>query len=153
MPGQAVALHPAADQPARLEPAVGLRRAVCDVGVQVGETLLSTARVRSLVPGDVIELDTHVGEEVDIHVDGEPVFKGHVGQSHQQYAVKVTQRRKIEHQVLDRSVGQLLIRKGLISLEQLQVARVDEMLNRKPLVDSIVARGWVERKVLEAALG
>jgi flagellar motor switch protein FliM len=130
-----------------------LRRAVCDIGVEIGATTIPTARVRSLAPGDVLELDTHVGEEVDVHVDGEPVFKGHIGQSHSQYAVKITQRRKIEHQVVDRSVGQTLIRKGLISLEQLQVARVDEMLNRKPLVDSIVARGWVERKVLEAALG
>jgi hypothetical protein len=30
---------------------------------------------------------------------------------------------------------------------------VDEKLNRKNLLDSISSRGWVERRVLETALG
>ena len=50
-----------------------------------------------------------------------------------------------EREVVDRTAGQQLVRKGLISREQLQVARVDERINRRPLLESIVARGWVER--------
>jgi hypothetical protein len=54
--------------------------------------------------------------------------------------------------VQDRTSGQILVRKGLISREQLAVALVDERINRRPLLDSIANRGWVERRVLEAAM-
>ena len=61
--------------------------------------------------------------------------------------------REVERTLMDRTAGQTLMRKGLISYEQLAVVRVDERLNRRSLLDSIVARGWVERRALENALG
>ena len=75
-----------------------------------------------------------------------------MGHSHGNYAVRVTTRRMIKRDFVDRTSGQKLVRKGLITSEQLAVAQVDERINRKLLLDSIVSRGWVERKVLEVAL-
>ncbi len=63
------------------------------------------------------------------------------------------ERRQSERSLTDRTAGQTLLRKGLISREQLAVVQVDERLNRKSLLDSIVNRGWIERRVLENALG
>jgi len=119
----------------------------------LGTAELSAGRIRALAPGDVIELETHADEEIDVCVEDEPVFRARIGQNHQQYAVRIGTRLSVEREMVDRTAGQQLVRKGLISREQLQVARVDERINRRPLLESIVARGWVERRVLESALG
>ncbi len=119
----------------------------------LADTELSAARVRSLREGDIIELDRRCDEDIDIRVEGEPIFKGRVGQSHSKYAIRISERRQIERSLTDRTAGQTLLRKGLISREQLAVVQVDERLNRKSLLDSIVNRGWLERRVLENALG
>ena len=119
----------------------------------LADTELSAARVRSLREGDIIELDRRCDEDIDIRVEGEPIFKGRVGQSHSKYAIRISERRQIERALTDRTAGQTLLRKGLISREQLAVVQVDERLNRKSLLDSIVNRGWLERRVLEDALG
>jgi flagellar motor switch protein FliM len=131
----------------------GLRRARVELTARLGEVDLPATRVRRLVPGDVIELESHSGDEIDLLVEREPVFRAQIGQNHLQYAVQVRSRRSVQRETVDRTVGQQLVRKGLISREQLQVARVDERINRRPLLESIVARGWVERRVLESALG
>ena len=119
----------------------------------LADTSLSTARVRSLREGDIIELDRRCDEDIDIRVEGELIFRGRVGQSHSKYAIRISERRQIERSLTDRTAGQALLRKGLISREQLAVVEVDERLNRKSLLDSIVNRGWLERRVLENALG
>ncbi len=119
----------------------------------LADTALSAARVRSLREGDIIELDRRCDEDIDIRVEGEPIFKGRVGQSHSKSAIRISERRHIERSLTDRTAGQALLRKGLISREQLAVVQVDERLNRKSLLDSIVNRGWLERRVLENALG
>ena len=119
----------------------------------LADTELSAARVRSLREGDIIELDRRCDEDIDIRVEGEPIFRGRVGQSHSKYAIRISERRQIERSLTDRTAGQTLLRKGLISREQLAVVQVDERLNRKSLLDSIVNRGWLERRVLENALG
>ena len=136
---------------------INLERNIHDVEASVrvvlGQTQLPTSRIRSLQDGDIIELENRTDENVAIHVEGQRIFEGRVGRSRNQYAVQITRRRTIERQLVDRTAGQTLVRKGLISHEQLAVARVDELINRRPLLDSIVARGWVERRVLEHALG
>ncbi len=119
----------------------------------LAETELAASRVRSLQEGDIIELDQRCDKDIDICVEGEPIFRGRLGQSHSKYALRISERRKVERSLTDRTAGQTLVRKGLLSREQLVVARVDERLNRRPLLDSIVARGWIERRVLENALG
>jgi len=119
----------------------------------LAETSLSAARVRSLRAGDIIELDRRCDEDIDIRVEGELIFRGRVGQSHSKYAIRISERRQIERSLTDRTAGQALLRKGLISREQLAVVQLDERLNRKSLLDSIVNRGWLERRVLENALG
>lgn len=119
----------------------------------LGEATVSTRTVKNLQVGDVIELENRVDDDISINVHGEPIYTARMGRSNLQYAVRINERREIERERFDRTAGQVLVRKGLISHEQLQVARVDELVNRRPLLDSIVARGWVERRVLESALG
>ena len=123
------------------------------VSAVLGTTSLQGSRIRALAEGDVIELDRKIDEPIDILVAGEPLFRGRLGRSNTQYGVRITEKREVERELVDRTVGQVLVRKGLISHEQLQVARVDEILNRRMLVDSLVARGWVDRKIAENALG
>ncbi len=130
-----------------------LREVVVELASVLGECDLTTAEVRKLQPGSLIELRTHAGDETEIRANGETILGGLIGQNHLQYAVQVSSRRTIQREIVDRTAGQQLVRKGLISREQLQVARVDERINRRPLLESIVARGWVERRVLESALG
>jgi hypothetical protein len=91
-------------------------------------------------------------EDVEVLVDGEPVFRGRLGRAGLRYGVKITARRTLTERIVDRSVGQTLVRKGLISREQLAVAQIDELLNKRSFLDSVVARGWVDRRVLEQAL-
>ncbi len=129
-----------------------LRDSLANVAVVVGHAEVPTARMSSIAPGEIIELDRRIDEDLDVRVEGENVFKGRIGRSHQNYGVKISGWREIKRDVVDRSVGQILVRKGLISREQLAVVLVDELINRRPLLDSIVARGWVERMVLERAL-
>lgn len=129
-----------------------LRAVTANVSVDLGETMERTERMRSLSVGDVIELDRRVDEDLDVKVEGETVLRGRLGRSHHQYAVRIAERKEIKRDFIDRTNGQTLVRKGLITHEQLAVARVDEMVNRRPLLDSIVSRGWVERRVLETAL-
>ena len=119
----------------------------------LAETELAASRVRSLQEGDIIELDQRCDEEIDVTVEGEPIFRGHLGQCHKKYAIRINERREVDHSLTDRTAGQTLMRKGLLSREQLAVVRVDAQLNRRPLVESIVSRGWIERRVLESALG
>jgi flagellar motor switch protein FliM len=130
-----------------------LRDVALELSAVLGSVDLPATRITSLRPGDVIELETHANTDIDVCVEAEPVFRARIGQNHLQYAFKVSSRRTVEREVVDRTAGQQLVRKGLISREQLQVARVDERINRRPLLESIVARGWVERRVLESALG
>ena len=101
----------------------------------------------------MIERDRGCDEDIDIRVEGELIFRARGGQSHSKYAIRISGRRQIERSLTDRTAGQALLRKGLISREQLAVVQVDERLNRKSLLDSIVNRGWLERRVLENALG
>jgi flagellar motor switch protein FliM len=129
-----------------------LRDSRARVSVSLGETRLSARRIRSLAPGELIELGRRVDEEVDVLVEGQEVFKARIGQSHRCYAARITSRREPLGALQDRSTGQILLRKGLITREQLAVALVDERMNRRDLLDSISSRGWVERRVLEAAL-
>jgi hypothetical protein len=75
-----------------------------------------------------------------------------MGRSGQRYGVKITARRSAAQKIVDRSAGQTLVRKGLISREQLAVAQMDEILNKRSSLDSIVARGWLDRRVMEQAL-
>ena len=119
----------------------------------LAETELPTSQIRSLQEGDVIELGQRTDQDINVHVEGEPIFKGRLGKSHKKYALRISERRRVERTLMDRTAGQTLMRKGLISHEQLAVIRVDERLNRRSLLDSIVARGWVERRALEKALG
>ncbi|MFQ5513734.1 MAG: flagellar motor switch protein FliM [Myxococcota bacterium] len=136
---------------------VHLHRSLMDVEAEatavLGETEIPAERVRALAEGDVIELDHRPDQDIDVRVEGEPIFRGRLGKSHLKYAVRISGRRRVERTLVDRTNGQILVRKGLISHEQLAVAQVDELINRRPLLDSIVSRGWVERRVLEAALG
>jgi len=119
----------------------------------LSEAEVPASRLRSLKVGDIIELDQRVDQEIDIQVEGEPIFRGRVGKSSSKYALRISERRQVERSVIDRTAGQTLVRKGLISHEQLAVVRIDERINRRSVLDSIVARGWVERRVLESALG
>jgi flagellar motor switch protein FliM len=130
-----------------------LREIELQLSAVLGSASLPATRIRALAPGDLIELETKADTEIDVCIESEPVFSARVGQNHLQYAFKVMARRTVQREVVDRTAGQQLVRKGLISREQLQVARVDERINRRPLLESIVARGWVERRVLENALG
>lgn len=118
----------------------------------LGTTMLRTSKVHALAPGDVLELVRKTDEDIDVLVEGEPIFRARLGRSGANYGVKITTRRRIKRELVDRTSGQRLVRKGLITSEQLAVAQVDERINRRLLLDSIVSRGWVERRVLEAAL-
>jgi flagellar motor switch protein FliM len=129
-----------------------LRQVPLAVNAFLGAATISMARLGALAPGDLIELETPSGGDIDICAEEEPIVRGRLGQNRQQYAVQVTELRDVQRDVVDRTAGQVLVRKGLISREQLQVARVDERINRRPLLDSIVARGWAERAALERAL-
>ena len=122
------------------------------VSAVLGTTKLSTSKIHALAEGDVVELDRRVDEDIDLLVEGENVYKARMGRSRSNYAARVTTRRMIKREFIDRTSGQKLVRTGLITSEQLAVAQVDERINRKLLLDSIVSRGWVERRVLEAAL-
>jgi flagellar motor switch protein FliM len=137
----------------RLHLEQNLRGVPVSVSALLGSASLPMSRLRELAPGDLIELETPPGGDIDVCAEGEAVLQGRVGQNHSKYAVQVTQLRNVQREVVDRTAGQVLVRKGLITREQLQVARVDERINRRPLLDSIVARGWAERRVLERALG
>jgi flagellar motor switch protein FliM len=136
----------------RLSLEQSLRESEVEVAAVLGRAELSAARVRSLAPGELIQLDTEAGHDLPVLVEGEEVFRGRLGKSGHQYGLKITSRRETRNRMADRQTGQLLVRKGLISREQLAVAEVDEILNRRSLVDSIVGRGWVERRVLEQAI-
>jgi flagellar motor switch protein FliM len=136
----------------RLNLVQNLRASEAEIAAVLGSAEMSARAVRELTEGSLIPLGRRVHEEIDLHVEGEPVYKARIGQSRQNYAAKVTQRRRYEIEIHDRTAGQILVRKGLISREQLAVALVDERLNRRQLIDSIVSRGWVERGVLENAL-
>jgi flagellar motor switch protein FliM len=129
-----------------------VRQTETRVAAVLGETELRTSKISTLAPGDVIPLPVKTEQDVDILVEGEPIFRGRLGRSGLRYGVKITERRTLTERMVDRSVGQTLVRKGLISREQLAVARIDELLNRRSFVDSVVGRGWVDRKVLEQAL-
>jgi flagellar motor switch protein FliM len=129
-----------------------LRDVAIDVSALLGSAEVPAARLAALQPGEVIELDALSGSDVDVCADSEPILKGRIGQSRLQYAVQVTELRKVQREAVDRTAGQALVRKGLITREQLQVARVDERLNRRSIIDSIVARGWAERRSVERAL-
>jgi flagellar motor switch protein FliM len=118
----------------------------------LGETRLQTSQITNLAVGDVIQLPVRTSEDVEILVEGDSIFRGRLGRSGLRYGVKITARRKLTERIVDRSVGQTLVRKGLISREQLAVAQIDELLNKRSFVDSVVARGWVDRRVLEQAL-
>jgi flagellar motor switch protein FliM len=129
-----------------------LRRTRAQLSAVVGEAQTTAGAVRRLRAGDVIRLDRRVDEEIDVYVEGRPVYRARMGQSHLNYAVRITQRRQSAGALQDRTAGQILVRKGLITREQLAVALVDEHINRRPFLDSIAARGWVERRLLDAAL-
>jgi flagellar motor switch protein FliM len=122
------------------------------VSAVLGETRLPASQVANLAVGDVIALPVKTNEDVEVLVEGDSIFRGRLGRSGLRYGVKVTARRSLTERIVDRSVGQTLVRKGLISREQLAVAQIDELLNKRSFVDSVVARGWVDRKVLEQAL-
>jgi flagellar motor switch protein FliM len=129
-----------------------LRDSRAEVAAVLGEALLPARRVRALASGELIQLSRRTDEEIDVQVEGRDVFKAQIGQSHQCYAVRVSSRRESQGALQDRTAGQILVRKGLITREQLAVALVDERMNRRQLLDSIVSRGWVERRILESAL-
>jgi flagellar motor switch protein FliM len=118
----------------------------------LGEAEVPASVVRRLAPGDVIELDRQAHEPLSLLVEGQETFRGQLGKNHHKYAMRIASKKEIQHRIVDRTLGQVLIRKGLISREQLAVAQVDELLNRRPILDSIVGRGWAERRVLEHAL-
>ncbi|MCH8959816.1 MAG: FliM/FliN family flagellar motor switch protein, partial [Bacteroidetes bacterium] len=96
-----------------------------------GRRTCGSPQPRSLRAGDIIELDRRCDEDIDIRVEGELIFRGRVGQSHSKYAIRISERRQIERSLTDRTAGQALLRKGLISREQLAVVQLDERLNRK----------------------
>jgi flagellar motor switch protein FliM len=122
------------------------------VSAVLGETELPTSKIANLSVGDVITLPVKIEEDVDVRVEGEQIFRGRMGRSGQRYGVKITARRSAAQKIVDRSAGQTLVRKGLISREQLAVAQMDEILNKRSSLDSIVARGWLDRRVMEQAL-
>ena len=130
-----------------------LKSVEASVAVVLGETDETAGRMNALQVGDLIELERRTDQDIDVLVEGEQVFTGRMGKSHHKYATRIETRQLIERDFVARTDGQVLVRKGLISYEQLSVARVDEVVNRRPLLDSIVERGWVERRVLEAAIG
>jgi flagellar motor switch protein FliM len=129
-----------------------LRDSRVELAAVLGEALLPARRVRDLAPGDLISLSRRTDEEIDVRIEGRDVFKARIGQSHQCYAVRIASRRESQGALQDRTAGQILVRKGLITREQLAVALVDERMNRRQLLDSIASRGWVERRILESAL-
>ncbi|MFQ5698185.1 MAG: flagellar motor switch protein FliM [Myxococcota bacterium] len=131
---------------------LNLRKVRAEVRCVLGTTELPASRVRALDVGDVIELPVRTDDEVSIEVERRPTFRGRLGKSHLKYGVRVTERRSVEQRTVDRTAGFVLVRKGLLSPEQLAVAQIDERLNRRPIIDSIVSRGWVERSVLETTL-
>ncbi len=118
----------------------------------VGETEVPASRISNLTEGDLIELPVRADQEIEVRVEGEPIFWGHLGQTHKRYGIKISRARAAVKRVVDRAAGQVLVRKGLISREQLAVAQMDEVLNRRPFVDSMVARGWVDKSTIEKAL-
>jgi flagellar motor switch protein FliM len=129
-----------------------VRETPVEVRAVLGDATLPASRLRALRPGDVIEFPVRVDEDVTVEVEGQEIFRGRFGRSRDKYGVRIGTRRTIEVQLVDRTAGQVLVRKGLISREQLAVAQVDELLNRRSLFDSIAARGWCERRVLEQAV-
>ncbi len=135
---------------------MNLEKNLCDTEISLaahlGDALLPTSRVRSLAPGEIIELDRGIGEDIDMEIEGEHIFTGRIGKSNLNYGVSITSRREMKRTFIDRSIGQILVRKGTITREQLAVATVDELINRKPVIDSIIARGWAERSAVQAAL-
>jgi flagellar motor switch protein FliM len=129
-----------------------VRETLTTVTAALGETELRTSRIGSLAEGDVIELPVRADEEIEVRVEGEPTFWGRLGQTHKRYGIRITKSRAPVKRIVDRAAGQILVRKGLISREQLVVAQMDEILNRRPFVDSVVARGWVDKSTIEKAL-
>jgi flagellar motor switch protein FliM len=118
----------------------------------LGEAQLPTSKIATLAVGDVIPLPVRVDEDIEVRVEEEPILGGRLGRSGHRYGVKITARRSGAQKIVDRSALQTLVRKGLISREQLAVAQMDEILNKKSSLDSIVTRGWLDRKVMEQAL-
>lgn len=136
----------------RLNLDLNLRKVKAEVRCVLGSTELSTSQIQALAVGNLIELPVRTDDEVSIEVEHRPTFKGRLGKSHLKYGIRVTERRSVEQRTVDRTAGFVLVRKGLLSPEQLAVAQIDERLNRRPIIDSIVSRGWVERSVLETTL-
>ena len=129
-----------------------IRETLTRVTAVVGETEVPTSRISNLTEGDLIELPVRADQEIEVRVEGEPTFWGRLGQTHKRYGIRISYARAAVKRVVDRAAGQILVRKGLISREQLVVAQMDEVLNRRPFVDSMVARGWVDRSTIEKAL-
>jgi len=129
-----------------------LREVLVEVSAQLGTTDVPASRLLALQPGDLLELDTPCGAEIEIQAENETVLKGQIGKNRLNYAVQVTEVPQVEREHIDRSAGHALVRRGLITREQLALARVDERINRRSLVDSIVSRGWADRQTLDRAL-
>ncbi len=61
------------------------------IKVVLGKSNIAVSDFVSLVPGDIIRLDSHVEEELDIYVGNIKKFKAFPGSSKDRYAVRVTE--------------------------------------------------------------
>ena len=136
----------------RLNLEQNLREVCVEVSAMLGTADVPARQLLALQPGDLLELERASGADIDVEAEHQPIFKAQIGRNHLNYAIQITQVPQIERALVDRSAGHALVRRGLISREQLALARVDERVNRRSLVDAIVSRGWVDRKTIDKAL-
>ena len=67
-----------------------LKRMPVRLSVLLGKADLKLSRLVHAVPGDVVVLDTRVGDALEIRVNGNPKFRGHPGVHNGKLAVKLT---------------------------------------------------------------
>ena len=68
-----------------------LAKVHADVAVRLGQSRLSLKELMGLSVGDVVPLDTRVGEPLVAPVQGVPKFLGHIGMQGSRFAYRVTQ--------------------------------------------------------------
>ena len=73
-----------------------IKEAQLTLAAVLGQAVLSFSDVLTLEVGDVIRLNTHVGDPVSVEVNGTEKFKGVPGTHRGHYAVKVTEVRELE---------------------------------------------------------
>jgi flagellar motor switch protein FliM len=71
-----------------------LKETKLNISVELGKTKLTFGQIIDMEVGDIIMLDTKVGEESVIKVEGKEFFYGYPGVSNNSKAIKVTARKE-----------------------------------------------------------